>query len=126
MSTLYLAVTLCKPATLSTNVESLEFNDGLVTLNSQRNSDTDPNVSVAFLMQDSSKEEKEYFQLWKMAVCEVILAVCALQPSLGIQQSSVVSVYSDEGVECVVEKGVVFHSYLRIHLHVCVTLIIQF
>ena len=92
MSTLYLAVALCQPALLSTALESLEFNDGLVILNSQRTSDKDSKVSVAFPVQDSSKEEKDFFRLWKTVVCEVILAVCALRPLLGIQQSSVVSV----------------------------------
>jgi hypothetical protein len=92
MSTLYLAIALCETASLNTALESLEFSAGLVTLNSQRTSDAGSNVSVAFPVQDSSKEEeKGYFRLWKTAVCEVMLTLCALQPSssLAIQQSPI-------------------------------------
>ena len=115
MSTLYLAVALCETASLNTAFESLEFSAGLVTLNSQRTSDAGSNVSVAFLMQDSSQEEeKGYFRLWKTAVCEVMLTLCALQPSssLAIQQSPIVSVCSDKRVGCTY-----MYMYMCIHTY---------
>ena len=87
---LYLATALCREPTLRDTLNTLEFEDGLVAMVSPSGG-TATNLGLAFPASDSAEGKKRCYQLWRATVCEILLALCALQPSKSIQQSQIVS-----------------------------------
>ena len=97
LTVLFLAAALCESNTLRRALESLGFDGcfGSTTSHDSRR--------TAFPVRDSQPQEKKsYFRLWRTTVCDVMLALCALQPSQCIQQSSTVSFIT---------------GYIHIHAH---------
>lgn len=71
----------------------------LAALDSQESTTS---ASVAFPLQESAEDEGSGYQLWKVLVCEVMLAVCALQPSKYEQHSPVVRASTALSCTCII------------------------
>jgi hypothetical protein len=105
LSGLFLATALCKRPTLASTLSSLEFDASLGDM--ILNSDGAPtNLNIAFPDSGSQEEKGSYYRLWKATVCDLMLALCALQPSKASSQShteeEVVSVLTSALQQCLV------------------------
>ena len=72
---------------MSEVLSSLSFTALLAALDSQKSATS---TAVAFPLQEDVEGERRCYQQWKVVVCEVMLALCALQPSVYKQHSPVV------------------------------------
>lgn len=90
LSVLFLATALCKDSLLRSTLSSLEFSPSLGEVISSF-SGAPTNLDLGFPASDSQQEKRSYYRLWRSTACDLMQALCALQPSQTIQQSHTVS-----------------------------------
>ena len=95
LSIILLAAALCDPPTLREALLSLPAPTILGVLDTLGGSVSVNEVFPARGRHEEKAEEEEeqevYFRLWKVLVCQLLLSLCTLKPSVCVQRTHVVS-----------------------------------